>query len=464
MIERIWRALTGLRDIALLGLLAFGVAACEVNGHIEDDPYGEAAIEFDAYAHWTNGRLAVEAEHGSRGAQDPRGTLLDEYAHEGMHSRVASRATTPPTVSYPEYILLEITSAEGHTLPPGAPAHLMLQKTASENDLLIDPNVAGKYYTSYHTQWMFYERSHENTDLATFLNISSVPTKQDRPIYRKSEMDHIHINAFAPYVPLTTDDVTADKTILSTVTPWYVAGQTHLTALGVPTISDTDYLTAHLDPGDMPTHIDGHHLKLHLEHSMAMLRFHIGVTQDYSALREIHITGVTLKVNGAAGDPKVLPLNTTQDKTYLSLGDPTAADADQHVVTKPTIGGTPLPLPTDNDQYALLTVAYVKPSYDKNENAIVHTAGTPALVTRDTQLLLTCTYDVYDNSGAVVRIGQTAQNVIRLDRLTYDNGGNPQWLDKAPAAGHYYDIYLALDPTYLYSLSDHDQPSPITVQ
>lgn len=153
------------------------------------------------------------------------------------------------------------------------------------------------------------------------------------------------------------------------------------------------------------------HLRITLHHTKALLRFAFQVDSKYDSIRYIKITEIQL--NG----------------TPCHLADKV--------------------LTTD---YQVVAYAYI----DTTE------------VTTSTVNTLQCTYNIYDKDEAsedhITRPNVEAQNSFKLkDLKDFKDPNDPKDLSD-PAVltpGFYYDLLITLDPDYLYTLSDHDEPTDL---
>ena len=78
-------------------------------------------------------------------------------------------------------------------------------------------------------------------------------------------------------------------------------------------------------------------------------------------------------------------------------------------------------------------------------NSVTPVALSTFIAPGTTGLTLTCTYDVFNEAGHIVRKDCTTQNALSEDRTSFEQG-------------YRTDLALTVTPTYLYVLSDEDAP------
>lgn len=178
------------------------------------------------------------------------------------------------------------------------------------------------------------------------------------------------------------------------------------------TTTDGDRLEGYADKSN----IEDTHLKLTLHHTKALLRFAFKVSENYSKVRYIRVTGIRL--NDAPC--------TLVDKVLTTSGQ-------------------------------FIAYCYIDPS----------------VVTTVYNNTLQCTYNIYDKDAVfpiptmtevekeaaetelrkhLTREGVVAQNKFTLGSLK-DASSSPVTTIRA---GYYYDLHVTLNPDYLYVLSEHD--------
>lgn len=158
--------------------------------------------------------------------------------------------------------------------------------------------------------------------------------------------------------------------------------------------NDLDTLTAE----STIKNLHDRHLQFTLHHTKALLRFAFKVSEKYSKVRYIRVTGIQL--NDAPC--------TIVDKVLTTSGQ-------------------------------LIAYAYID----------------PAVVTTSYENTIQCTYNIYDkddDENHLTRKDVVAQNKFKLGSLK-DASSNDVTEIKA---GYYYDLHVTLNPDYLYVLSEHD--------
>lgn len=170
----------------------------------------------------------------------------------------------------------------------------------------------------------------------------------------------------------------------------------NLTFTATATIDGGDELTGEATQADL--HDD--HLQFTLHHTKALLRFSFKVSEKYSKVRYIRVTGISL--NGANC--------TLVDKVLTTSGQ-------------------------------LIAYAYIAPT----------------VVTTSYENTIRCTYNIYDKDEAtdahLTRKGVTAQNKFTLDKIVFSSSAAE---DHKIKPGYYYDLNITLNPDYLYVLAEHD--------
>lgn len=147
------------------------------------------------------------------------------------------------------------------------------------------------------------------------------------------------------------------------------------------------------------------HILVTLHHTKALLRFAFKVSEKYSKVRYIKVTGINLNGKDCTIADKVL---------------------------------------TASNQ--LIAYAYIDPE----------------VVTTTTENTLACTYNIYekdyndndnDDDNHLTREGVVAQNKFTLNKVF---SGSPAVKVTEIKPGYYYDLHVTLNPDYLYVLSEHD--------
>ena len=187
------------------------------------------------------------------------------------------------------------------------------------------------------------------------------------------------------------------------------------------------------------------------DHLFSSLQLRFNLNAEYAALRSIKIKELGLR-------------------TYSNLADDGSVNMKKYDVTiklQKTLDGSS-PIVKDNGGNDIITFlpssvpgnqqdvnGTVFFTSDGGENLPVEPGYTtffanfvPAGVKK---LVLTSTYDVYDNKGNKIREGCTAENTIKLNIF---NGQTETF------RGRRYTIELTVNPTYLYMMSDPDLDNP----
>lgn len=319
---------------------------------------------------------------------------------------MAGRADAEPIAigegDYPQLLHITVGDGASKQRPASHPANFIIGKTLDGND--NNPS-----FTDYHDQYRVEKVRFEVSGLHAVLDEGN-STKELRSLYSKGILTGLRVEA----------NTLSPRFDGSTQAKIPQAWDNH----DISTIGCIDHLTTKEAFGGN-TYIDGKHLFLTLGHVSAMLRLHFAVSEDYSAVRYIDLKSVS--INGT-------PIIMTDGSHILST--------------------TPSPI----------CAAYIKPSHDYKGQHItaIHTRPLTAdytpwtdAVSTTTPLTIKCTYDVYDKDGAIdghiTRPNVTATNTVTLSSLL--NATAPVTQIRA---GYYYDLYITINPDYLYVLSDHD--------
>lgn len=319
-----------------------------------------------------------------------------------------------PTDLYPDLLFVSLKGASDEVIDP-----FVIAKTTTGND--------NTGFTAYHDQ---YKRNNVRVQVVDGLaTLDADAIKEIRSLYSKGKMlsfSDIEANTLHPARYDGSNDVVSSFL----PQPW--------ADTDIPTFGAIDHLTTKPAFGG-ETRIEGKHLFLTLGHVSAMLRLHFAVSADYSKLRYIDLKSVTINGNEL----------TKED----------------HLVLKTE--ATPIPPATKNyDQHQLFAFTYIKPYHDYKGNAITTIPSTPlgaektawtSTISTTTPLTFKCTYDIYDkdaynDAGHLTRRDVTATNQITLRNL-FAKDSSPVTTIRA---GHYYDLYITINPDYLYVLSEHD--------
>lgn len=340
----------------------------------------------------------------------------------GRTMGVARAITNPVDVSLPlpDLLYVSLKSSSGDTPEP-----FIIAKTA-END--------NTGFTAYHDQ---YKRNNVRVNVVNDLaTLGDGAKKEIRSLYSKGKMlsfSDIEANTLHPARYDGSNDVVSSFL----PQPW--------SNTDIPTFGAIDHLTTKPAFGGM-TRIEGKHLFLTLGHVSAMLRLHFAVSADYSKLRYIDLKDVTINGYRLTKEDHLILLTEASPKTSRIR---------------------------NYDNHQLFAFTYIKPSHDYKGNVITTIPSTPlgaettawtgAIST--TPLTFKCTYDIYhtdvdNHTGHLTRKDVTATNQITLGNLFAKDGSSVTTI----RAGHYYDLYITINPDYLYVLSEHDNNKHLEIQ
>ena len=167
---------------------------------------------------------------------------------------------------------------------------------------------------------------------------------------------------------------------------------------------------------------------LQMDHLMAKVTPYFYVNDKYADMRTIKIKKVEFSMSDAATYTAQVTYNSVDSYTTNWINDNNPA-----TVTLTSF---------DNESSPMVL--------DKNADAKGEARSTEYFYLCPAQsvesLKMKVTYDVYDKAGTVTRENVTADNAI----LKLKNG--------QLAAGTNYRLYIQVVPTYLYVLSDNDEP------
>lgn len=360
---------------------------------------------------------------------------------------MAGRAATDPiTIAESDYPqLLHITVGDGASKqrPASHPPTFVIGKTISEDD----NSALG--YTAYHDQYRVENLSFDATGLHAVLDEGN-STKELRSLYSKGILTGLRVEA-------------------NTLSPRFDgSSQSNIPQawdnLDIPDIGRIDHLTTKAEFGGS-TSITGKHLFLTLGHVTAMLRLHVAVSAEYSKVRYIDLKSITINGENIAVQPD-----------YADEGCVPAASTGHLILpVDATLAPTPLvPNPAkDYANHVVFAHAFLKPPYHHDGKAITTIPSVPLgaatvawnnTVGPTTPLTFVCTYDIYDKDAGfthgqapaaaaltaaaphLTRYNVTATNTVTLKSATIT----------AIRAGYYYDLYITINPDYLYVLSEHD--------
>ena len=173
---------------------------------------------------------------------------------------------------------------------------------------------------------------------------------------------------------------------------------------------------------------------LMLDHLYSCVRFNFKVDDTYSNLRTIKLKEVKLKTVNLFTYPLTVTMKAG-DAYTVTWGNGTSSTPDFMTLFAPENGSeVKLPSVSDTDvEHAVKVDGYFAPFADVANN-----------------LVLKCTYDVYDKEGNLIRTGCEAENKLPANRIVA--GPNQRTT-----------LTLTVNPTYLYVLSDPDLDNPTVV-
>ena len=178
----------------------------------------------------------------------------------------------------------------------------------------------------------------------------------------------------------------------------------------------------------------GNFVYLLFDHLYAALSFHIRVNGDYEVLRTIKLKEIELQ--SSTDD------TPTKEKTTVVV---TMAANDGSTDPITNVSFTPT-----GENNVKTSIFHSEDGYELDTDYERFTGHfMPKGVTK---VFLTCTYDVYDKKGNLVRQNSKAENTIRLASL-FDRFDEMR-------SGTRYNIYLTVHPTYMYVMSDPDLDNP----
>ncbi|MBQ0046661.1 MAG: hypothetical protein KBT33_04000 [Prevotellaceae bacterium] len=219
--------------------------------------------------------------------------------------------------------------------------------------------------------------------------------------------------------------------------------------------------------GACPDFTDDAHM---LEHLYSAMRFCFGLDEKYAKIRYIHIKSAALSIGG------------DRATKYTLFKDVTNANSAMETTPVETYNdNTPVPVMTEwtseseeksfyiakeNDytfkykEFGHILFLQSKNHEDGNVNAL-------------RKFHLTVTYDVYDRDGQMTRRNAVAQNDFTFPanslngKCSATDGCKKQHTNQEKNSflgGHYYNVYVKINPNYLYVLSDNDNEPPLTIR
>lgn len=209
------------------------------------------------------------------------------------------------------------------------------------------------------------------------------------------------------------------------------AAATMMTIPGVAGIGNTDLLLIKKETPLIINSTEEQTVALKMDHLMVKLTPYFYIDATYAQMRSIRIKKVEFFIDEA----KVYTLTATYDLTASPVTYDVAWDATDTQALTATAYENTAPEKSDNLTQTKWEQAYGE-CYLSPEQPI-------------DQLKMRVTYDVYDTEDVIIRADAVATNtILRLKDETLIPGTN-------------YKLSIRVLPTYLYSLSDHDQESSL---
>lgn len=424
----------------------------------------ETDMDFSVSAAWQPGRVLP----GTRSVEVP---AIEDY--------VTLDGPVPYNV-YPNSIWMEVNKRdasstftftlddfEATATTKAHPQHFIIAKGDFKKTDVTDDAPTG--WLDYHNQFLI-------------KNYGVDAKVSPKPFYKKSEMKGFVINAFWPWKrkvdPATPVDFPATPTPFATVDGKLTEAR-HWTDADVTSFSSNDFMYDYIVDAEAENRIEGHHLKLEMQHAMAMLRLYFQVDANYDKVRKIVLRKVRIKKVGTTDVNYEFTINASQTI------DNSLAEA-----SRPGFLLTIAP--------QLYAFCYMKPTLDDNVSeqkvlttllGINATTWNSNAISTNTPITLECTYDIYDKdivegldpsaegykdalatalagdlSAHCTRRSITATNTTTLSRVFNSTSGGTQPTPITQLQpGYYYDLKITINPEYLYVLSQHDNKQHITI-
>ena len=423
----------------------------------------ETDMDFSVTAAWQPGRVLP----GTRSADAPD---IKDFVTIGG---------TVPYSAYPNSIWMEVSNSsysftgvgeENPATGKAHPQHFIIAKGDFKKQNVEDDVPTG--WLDYHNQFLI-------------MNYGVDEKVSPKPFYKKSEMKSFVINAFWPWkreVDNTANpvvDFPATPTPFATDADGKLTEPRHWTNDDVLTFGTCDFMYDHIADAESERRIEGHHLKLEMQHAMAMLRLYFQVHADYDKVRKIVLRKVRIKKTTGTDDYYEFTINASQTI------DNSLAEASRPGFL----------LTTTSRLYAF---CYMKPTIDDNvseQKVLTTLLGINAAtwnsnaISTNTPITLECTYDIYDKdivegldpsaegykdalaaalagdlSAHCTRRSVTATNTFTLGKIFNSTSGGTQATTITQLQpGYYYDLMITINPEYLYVLSQHDNKQHITI-
>lgn len=178
------------------------------------------------------------------------------------------------------------------------------------------------------------------------------------------------------------------------------------------------------------------HVFLLFDHLYSALNLKVRVAADYYKLRRIKLKEMKLKpYNGETASSDKTTVTVT-----LASNNNNSSPITGVSYTPVGTGGNPMPLYQSETGIDLGT-----------DYTPIRCCFTPGGITK---FILVSKYDVYDRKGNLIRKDCTAENVINMSLFSETT---------QMERGRIYTLYLTVEPTYLYVLSDPDLDNPTLV-
>ncbi len=235
--------------------------------------------------------------------------------------------------------------------------------------------------------------------------------------------------AYAPYSSETANAATA-----------YDDPQT-LTLYHVPRAGAADYIISSKIHAYTSIESDGSTTfdswqTLYMQHILSRLRFCFMLGSKYVDLRTIHLK--SMDIDNDEGNLFTVTVNYEDDGSgaYLPtlswVPEATSGTLSHTLLTEPEVEDYVV-LSKENTEYQPFASCYVYPGQELQT------------------IKVTVTYDVFDMDGQLLRQNDTASNTLWLG-LSAENS----IAERVLTPGYYYDVNIAIQPSFLYVLSDND--------
>ncbi|MCQ2335387.1 MAG: hypothetical protein MJZ89_06070 [Paludibacteraceae bacterium] len=257
-------------------------------------------------------------------------------------------------------------------------------------------------------------------------------------------IDYHHYNGYEEKPPYKKSEIQAMDEI-KVNWPWTANGAWKHE--DIPSFAVHDYMFDSISSAELPSRIDGHHVELQMQHACAILRVWFAVDARYDQVRKVVLRNVQIKVEGAA------PVDAfVQNESY-------PVDNWKAGFVVPVRSATP----GDYTKHAVYSCCFFKPSHKATGTAYTddYTAEFKRIAA-NTNLTMICTYDVYDKDlpvGNPVQLAGDQHEHLNREGVRAVNTftlGQLGAIEANMTAGHYYDLFITINPEYLYVLGEHD--------